>query len=162
MNYEEKYKQALERAKYWEKQPTVWDSADICQKLFPELLESELESEDERIKKCIGMCLTDATEQRFEDFNTTLKDCLTWLEKQGEKNEIDYDEELKKCKDNPLYFFDKYVKIKFEKQGEKEPIEQDTEIRDLWEYIQEWRKKFGRLPKDADELAACIYYVIKR
>ena len=48
-----------------------------------------------------------------------------------------------------------------EKQGEK-PIEQDTEIRDLWEYIKEFKDKFGRLPKDEDELAACIDYVMKR
>lgn len=48
-----------------------------------------------------------------------------------------------------------------EKQGEK-PIEQDTEIKDLWVYISEWKDKFGRLPKDEDELAACIDYVMKR
>lgn len=27
---------------------------------------------------------------------------------------VDYAEELKKCKDNPLYFYDKYVKVKQE------------------------------------------------
>jgi hypothetical protein len=59
------------------------------------LKERHTESEDERIKKCIGMCLTDATEQRFEDFNTTLKDCLSWLEKQSEqKLEQEEDAEL--------------------------------------------------------------------
>ena len=53
------------------------------------------------------------------------------IKKQCEQKEIDYDEELKKCKDNPLYFFDKYVKIKFEKQGEQKPVEwseEDIEI----------------------------------
>lgn len=49
-----------------------------------------------------------------------------------------------------------------EKQGEHKSVEQDTENRDLWEYIREWRDKFGRLPKDEDELAACIDYVMKR
>ena len=49
-----------------------------------------------------------------------------------------------------------------QKQGEQKPIEQDTEIRDLWVYIREWNEKFGRLPKDEDELAACIDYVMKR
>lgn len=49
-----------------------------------------------------------------------------------------------------------------EKQGEQKHVEQDTEINDLWVYIREWNDKFGRLPKDEDELAACIDYVIKR
>lgn len=44
----------------------------------------------------------------------------------------------------------------------QEHVEQDTEIRDLWVYIREWNDKFGRLPKDEDELASCINYVIKR
>ena len=49
-----------------------------------------------------------------------------------------------------------------EKQGEQKSIEQDTEVRDLWVYIREWNDKFGRLPKDEDELASCIDYVMKR
>lgn len=49
-----------------------------------------------------------------------------------------------------------------EKQGEQKPVEQDTEVHDLWVYIREWNDKFGRLPKDEDELAACIDYVMKR
>ena len=40
---------------------------------------------EEAIRDCIGVILTDASEQRFVDFNTSLKDCLTWLEKQGEQ-----------------------------------------------------------------------------
>lgn len=40
---------------------------------------------NENIKSCIGMCLADADEQWFKDYNTTLKDCLDWLESQGEK-----------------------------------------------------------------------------
>lgn len=42
---------------------------------------------DEDIKSCIGMCLTDANEQRFKDYNTSLKDCLAWLEMQGEQKQ---------------------------------------------------------------------------
>ena len=40
-----RYDEAIERARYWEKNPTVWSSDDICQKLFSELKESE----DERV-----------------------------------------------------------------------------------------------------------------
>lgn len=45
----------------------------------------ESKTSNENIKSCIGMCLTDANEQRFNDYNTTLKDCLDWLKKQGEQ-----------------------------------------------------------------------------
>lgn len=38
--------------------------------------------EDERIRACIGMVLTDAEERRFTDYGTSLKDCLSWLEAQ--------------------------------------------------------------------------------
>ena len=84
MNYEEKYNQTIESIK------RIYNQADsygkeLMEKEFPQLRESE----DERIKKCIGMCLTDVTEQRFEEFNTTLKDCLAWLEKQGEQKPAD-------------------------------------------------------------------------
>lgn len=37
-------------------------------------------SEDERIRSCIGMALTDVEERRFMDYGTSLKDCLSWLE----------------------------------------------------------------------------------
>ena len=39
----------------------------------------EWSEEDERIKSCIGLALTDVDEQRFKGFRTTLKDCLNWL-----------------------------------------------------------------------------------
>lgn len=50
-----------------------------------ENLVSKWKPSDEDIKSCIGMCLTDANEQRFKDYGTNLKDCLAWLEKQGEQ-----------------------------------------------------------------------------
>lgn len=46
----------------------------------------EQKTSNENIKNCIGMCLTDANEQRFKNYGTTLKDCLDWLEKQGDSN----------------------------------------------------------------------------
>ena len=39
-------------------------------------------TDENMIKACIGMCLTDASEQRFKNYNTNLRDCLAWLEKQ--------------------------------------------------------------------------------
>lgn len=82
-DYKKKYEKTEERAKnIYNSDPYNSIVRAVCEQIFPELKESE----DERIKRCIGMCLTDANEQRFEDFNTTLKDCLSWFEKQGEKN----------------------------------------------------------------------------
>lgn len=51
-----------------------------------EAIVSKWKPTDEDIKSCIAMCLTDANEQRFKDYGTNLKDCLAWLEKQGEQN----------------------------------------------------------------------------
>lgn len=46
---------------------------------------NEPSTSEEDIKDCIGLCLTDADEQRFKNYHTNLRDCLAWLEKQGEK-----------------------------------------------------------------------------
>ncbi len=77
------YDEAIKRAKalYDSHQPISGNNV-IIDNIFPELRESE---EEERTINCIGMCLTDANEQRFKDYGTTLKDCLAWLKKQGEK-----------------------------------------------------------------------------
>ena len=56
----------------------------FLEQVFPELRESK----DERIRECICMALTDVDEQRFKDFGTTLKDCLSWLEKQKEQKSL--------------------------------------------------------------------------
>ena len=120
MTQEEKikrYDEALERAK---KLQETCDSQAVvgwCEYLFPELKESE----DERIRSCIGMCLTDANEQRFKDYGTNLKDCLVWLEKQGELVNS-----LSKGLDNAHERIDGLIRknnelcIKLESQGEKE------------------------------------------
>ena len=83
--------------------------------LIPELKENE----DEKIRKFIThelACLR-ASEETGSDRYEELTNAITWLEKQGEQKEIDYNEELEKCKTNPLYFFDKYAKVKFKEQN---------------------------------------------
>lgn len=47
-----------------------------------------------------------------------------------------------------------------EKQKEQEIDVKDYRFRDTWEYIDEFIKKFRRIPKDIDELSACVDYVI--
>lgn len=108
--------------------------SNVAEEIFPEFEESE----DERIRNCIGMCLTDANEQRFKDYNTSLKECIAWIEKQGENTLI---EEIKRRKE--LYSREKEKAVLFaeklslggriavleellvfanEKQGEQKPI----------------------------------------
>lgn len=54
---------------------------------------------EEDIKDCIGLCLTDADEQRFKNYHTNLRDCLAWLEKQGEQKPTDKVETIYKIGD---------------------------------------------------------------
>ena len=79
MDYEKLYKEALEIGKALHKNGAY---RLLMEEIFPELAESE----ENRIKRCIGMVLTDVSEQRFTDYDTSLRDCLAWLEKQGEPN----------------------------------------------------------------------------
>lgn len=76
-----RYDEVIERARYWEKNPTVWSSDDICQKLFPELKESE----DERIRKALIHLITEQDGYLTAVNGISTKDILSWLEKQGEQ-----------------------------------------------------------------------------
>lgn len=71
-----RYEEALERAK----------QGLPIDEVFPKLKESE----NERIRQCIGLSLTDVDEQRFKDFGTTLKECLAYLEKQKVNTDGDF------------------------------------------------------------------------
>ena len=100
MNYEEKYKEALERAraiyqgKY--KPETAATIAETLQSIFPELVESE----DERIRKELLDYLH--TRQVIESLTDTKvkMDWITWLEKQGGQIHTDKVELRLKVEDN--------------------------------------------------------------
>ena len=82
MNYEEKYKQALEKAKSLLKEEgNKLNVKTLCEYFFPELKESE----DEKIRKEIVDFITSSnkygTNERCEAW-------LAWLEKQGEHKPI--------------------------------------------------------------------------
>ena len=91
MNYEEKYNQALERARKLaadlpngrnDRLYHVWDLENI----FPELKEEE----DERIRKAIVKIISDIDGGfPFEKHGIIKKKALAWLKKQGEKNPTD-------------------------------------------------------------------------
>ena len=69
-------------------------------------------------RNTLGMCLSNMECKDLEDavVNSDWSKVYNYmkkkLEKQGEQKSIDYTVELEKCKNNPLYFYDKYVKIK--------------------------------------------------
>lgn len=162
----------------------------ILENLFPELKEPE--DEDKIMKELIYNIIvstdyTPSSKEIFSVYGKTKEDALAWLEKQ-KPIELDKDAEIRfrsilNLIDNGCPIEKSYIdfiksvytmlmeaqqqknfdeKDLFEKQGEQKNVEQDTEINDLWVYIREWNDKFGRLPKDEDELAACIDYVMKR
>lgn len=91
MNYEQKYKNALERAKKLQKTCDSQAVIGWCEYLFPELKESE----DEKIRKKL-ICFVEnwknfRPNSPFDDYAVYTSDSgecdkiLAWLEKQGEK-----------------------------------------------------------------------------
>lgn len=193
MNYEQKYKEALENARWKIEHVDCGDencfNIDDIKDMFSELRESE----DERIRnllislvenwKVYNPNLPFADYPIYESNKEICDKIIAWLEKQGENSACKIKiGETYKCIASPRYtcfrigdiyhVTDNFVAelinicsgcfVLLEKQGEQKSVEQDTETRDLWVYIKEWREKFGRLPKDEDELAACIDYVMKR
>ena len=81
MDYEQKYKEALKRARLvLQERGNEPDGASILSELFPELKESE----DEKIRKKIIQLVNDAmaTNAPYK------KEMLAWLEKQGKENPL--------------------------------------------------------------------------
>lgn len=82
MNYERKYKEALERAKRLHSEPTGGTERIVCEQIFPELIESA----DERIRKAIIEHLRQDIELEQILSEEVGSDWIAWLEKQGEQN----------------------------------------------------------------------------
>jgi hypothetical protein len=88
MNYEKKYKQALERAKECLQDGTITSIAKAyIENIFPELKESE----DDKIRKAIHIYLDwlDGRKDYAPKGNYTIRDMIAWLEKQGEQKTAD-------------------------------------------------------------------------
>jgi len=83
-----------------------------------------------------------------EAFESGKKEVLAHPERYGlcEQKPVDYDAELKKCKDNPLYFFDKYVTIK---QKPMEWSEEDklhyANILEALEYVKGCKSDYDKI-----------------
>lgn len=81
---------------------------------------------------------------------------IVWLEKQDKQKPIDYDE-LKKCRENPLYFIDKYVKLE-----NKQPVwsEEDEQSKNwILEYLYDGLRRTDEQFKD--EFKAAIDWLDK-
>ena len=129
MNYEEKYKQALKKAKgiYIDATKEHCAHTDWLESIFPELAESE----DERIRKEIIDFVVD---------NTICKDgrrekYLAWLEKQGKQNPVEESwpnlsnclHDCKNCTGRCIYRKEEYQKQKsVEWSEEDEKMASDT------------------------------------
>lgn len=90
MNYEQKYKEALERARVYHMGGSI--SAHIAEVIFPELAESE----DERIRQELIEHIKanyEADYVLFKKFSPD--DVIAWLEKQGERRSLDADKVIK-------------------------------------------------------------------
>lgn len=127
MNYEKKYKEALEKARQFSERPLQEDSSSIVEYIFPELKESE----DEKIRKALI---------RFHKSTINIdgvngEKIVAWLEKQGGtskewtisdaatfKELIDFLENGTAKLQHDLTRYANWLKIQFtpiEKQGKK-------------------------------------------
>lgn len=89
MNYEKKYKEALEKARQFSENPLEEDSSSIVEYIFPELQESE----DEKIRKVLIDYFNRYKEQEECGIDTfygiPTDNIIAWLEKQGEQKTAD-------------------------------------------------------------------------
>lgn len=91
MDYKKAYEEALEKARtYYNNKPLEAERKKL-EEMFPQLRESE----DEKIKKAIKLVLI-ATEDDQDVFyrthGITRKECTDWLEKQGGKTTIEFND----------------------------------------------------------------------
>lgn len=113
MNYEQKYKEALEKARQFSEHPLQEDSSSIVEYIFPELADSE----DERIRKALI---------RFHKSTIDVdgikgEDIIAWLEKQGTSF-------TKRDVDDAFVEGMAFAKDELEKQGGKTIKQPDFEI----------------------------------
>ena len=89
MDYEGKYKTALERARIWkDKSGMPKDKQGILDDIFPELAGGE----DEKERKALVEMVRDRTgDELWVDYNVHKEEVLAWLEKQGEQKPIEWD-----------------------------------------------------------------------
>ena len=96
MDYEKKYKEALERAKKFSEKPYLEDSKGIVEYIFPELKESE----DDRMFYALLEGFKDFVDMYSEWHNgVTIAQLITWLKRKGEQkpNYFHHEVDLSGC-----------------------------------------------------------------
>ena len=96
MDYEQKYKEALDRARYYHsKNYLLINCSSAIENIFPELKESE----DEKIKKTLIEYIKGIKSWNYF-LGISKEQMITWLEKQGEQNTLDADKIIEWLKNN--------------------------------------------------------------
>ena len=88
MDYEKKYKEALEEARRYMDAGSS-DLTYVLPEIFPELAESD----DERIRKALCEFMHDTLGDEFDDYNFSKQEALAYLEKQKEQKPVEWSEE---------------------------------------------------------------------
>ena len=97
MDYENLYKNALERAINAKQNTESAVTIGILEEVFPELKESK----DEKERKALVEMVRDRTgDELWVDYNVHKEEVLVWLEKQGEQKPIEWDAD-----DDDKFFF---------------------------------------------------------
>ena len=116
----------------------------------------EKEKALENVKNLVSM---------FPEYKETLETLLPEIRKvddQTIKNEIvDYLRTAERTKDCDRPKIDRWIAWIQNAPVSECDAKKDYRLRDTWEYIDEFIKIFGRIPKDIDELSACVDYVMK-
>ena len=167
MNYEKKYKEALERAKNTiEVNQAIPDIVECVESLFPELAESR----DEEIRKSITEFFKNYSEKGTWKAIPDVKKWIDWLEKQGEQKPWSEEDDNKinsiKCLlyglDN--YNFDNWLKsIKDRVQQKQEWSEWDRILQDVSiSYLCNLRDTFETKGWDKEQIQKCISWLQSR
>lgn len=117
MDYEKRYKEALEKANAAHKDEDRHLKATL-ERIFPELNENE----DERIRKMLIEFFSKGAEYNSSTNGISDKDIISWLEKQGEQKPVSITDEWiedywQHEKVNNPYSHDKGEEIQFDHQG---------------------------------------------
>lgn len=91
----------------------------------------------------------------YELVGKVLFNSIKQSEKQEEEKPIDYNEELKKCRENPLYFFDKYMYVKLKKQ-KSTWSEEDEQIMLSIEQVMNCASLLNLVPEKIDKIKSWL------
>ena len=133
MNYEKKYKEALERAKTIRfGNPQSGTANVVCEEIFPELRESE----DEKNRKWILEYLYDGLRKADEQFKDHFKLAIDWLEKQKDSHTDYFSTHIETLPDGGTT---RHAIGYLKKQKEQKPAENYLEWRNIVYYVlKEW------------------------